>query len=68
MVCVPGPFPSAHIPHILHTSLTLFQVLAERAKDPEDLAARALPFLSTKSPLDAWSQVLGREDAVTHPR
>ncbi|KAG1679322.1 hypothetical protein FOA52_009354, partial [Chlamydomonas sp. UWO 241] len=43
-------------------------VLAERAKDAGDLAAKVLPLLSGSSPLSAWEAALGKEEATRDPR
>ena len=42
--------------------------VSQRAKDGGDIAARCLPILSGPTPLVAWSQVLAREEVVSHPR
>ena len=42
--------------------------VAPRMKDEGDIVARCLPLISGPQPLEAWTQVLAREEALADPR
>ena len=53
-----------------HPKLAEFgsEALLARSKDENDLVARCLPLFKGINPLEAWTQMLGNEEATANPR
>lgn len=58
----------ALLSHASLQALAPASALEVRLQGAADIPARTLPLIAGPSPLDAWEAVLGREDAVEHPR